>query len=443
MRTRNRLRRAPKGWQMKVNPEDRKYHTYIVGTPGFGKTNLIKLLALQDMARGGGVGVMTSKGGLVRYDLPAMIPEHRLRDVIVFDPTDEKPVPFNIFQLGKGGRSDALAYQLSGVIAQTVGGTGGVQMRTLLMNCLRALSHWETPTLYDLVGLLHPKRPEMRERVIEETTDAELRDYFESYYPQVEQSAWRIIARLQQDFLHDPLKTLLSSPATFDLRQAMDEGKIILFDLSKGMMGGSEAILGQMIIAKLLHAATSREDYLTIGRTPPPFYMYIDEFQDFEGFASDSVEQMMAQAREFNLCLHLAHQYRQQLKNERVRGAVEGAGTKLILKPHNSADESFFARVLSLPEQRLRELEKGQFFYMTGSIATKVRSPKAEDIFASDPDIAQQVRENSRRWYGIEGAVDIKNKYAEYVREQKLPEQEEEYKKLLDPEELKHEITPD
>ena len=326
-----------------IKADDRRRHMYVIGKTGMGKTNLLENLAIQDIQQGHGICFIDPHGD-VALKLIKAIPPERINDVIYFDPADQAfPIAFNVLeQVGSEQRS-LVASGLVGVFKKIWADSWGPRLEYILRNAILALLEYPGSSLLGVMRILVDKS--YRERVIEKVTDPVVRQFWE-----VEFAGWNervlqeVISPIQNkvgQFTSNSLIRNIIGQATsaFDVRQVMDEQKILIMNLAKGKIGeDSSALLGAMMITKVQLAAMGRVD--TPEEERKDFYLYVDEFQNF---ATDSFANILSEARKYRLSLILANQYITQLE-EKVRDAIFGNAGTLISFRVGAADAEFLEK---------------------------------------------------------------------------------------------------
>ncbi len=306
-----------------IKLDDRRRHMYIIGKSGMGKSELLKMLAIQDIQDGRGVCFMDPHGDPV-YDLLDYIPPERVKDVIFINPADmQYPVGFNVMEQVGFDQRHLVADGMMAVFKKIWVDAWSARMEYILNNTILALLEAPDSTLLGINRMLAEK--EYRKRVVDQITDPEVKAFwtqeFAKYTDKFASEATAAIQNKVGQFVSNSLIRNLVGQAksTFNMREAMDEGKIILVDISKGRIGeDASRLLGAMIITKIQLAAMSRVDIPKHERTD--FTLIVDEFQNF---ATASFANILSEARKFNLSLVVAHQYVKQL-DEAVADAVFG-----------------------------------------------------------------------------------------------------------------------
>ncbi|MBU2264609.1 type IV secretion system DNA-binding domain-containing protein [Patescibacteria group bacterium] len=319
-----------------IKPGDRQRHVYVVGKTGTGKTTLLENMAKQDIQAGLGVAIVDPHGEFAEKMID-FVPSSRVNDVIYFNPADtEFPMAFNVMEKVDAEHRHLVASGLVGVFKKIWAESWGPRLEYVLRNAVLALLEYPGSTLLGIMRLLVDK--EYRARVMEKVKDPVVKsfwvDEFSKYKGNFEVEAISPIQNKVGQFLTNPMirNIVGQTKSTIDLRRAMDEGKILIMNLSKGLIGeDASALLGAMMITKLQLAAMSRVDMPESERRN--FYLYVDEFQNF---ATDSFANILSEARKYRLNLTLAHQYIGQLitdNSTRVKDAVFGnVGTMIIFR---------------------------------------------------------------------------------------------------------------
>lgn len=414
---------------MLLSPHLRNHHIYMVGKSGIGKTNLMRHMILQDLVSGSGFGVLAPEFELLRDQILPHIPENRLQDVIYFDPTDTaSPVVMNPLHRDPGDSIDILVDEVF-TILQRIVGEGGPRMDEILRNCLYALIERPGSTLEDIERLLDREDPTLRNEIIQTTDRERIRKFFATTYLQFPKDAHLPITNRIGRFVGaDVVRSCLCPPKDTDLspaevskrllniRRAMDDKKILLFNVSDGLLGSAASqLIGQFIVSKFQTATMSRANVPEDERVP--FYLYLDEFQNFCGTASESYEKMLSRSRKYKLGLILAHQQTHQIPPTLLR-EVFGNVSTLIAFQISHGDAIVLAKNLgtlpslarsiesgshisndSDPAQRLTHLPRGVCFCRSGLETLTVQVPLVSEN--GSKDIRDRAIEHSRNTYGI------------------------------------------
>lgn len=317
--------------QVSLSLEHRLRHTYLIGASGTGKSTLLLQMALQDLAAGHGFAVLDPHGDLID-DLMSRIPENRIPDVVLFDPSDgEHPVAFNILSAHSELERTLLSSDLVSVFRR-LSTTFGDQMAAVLGNAVLAfLEHPEGGTLIDLRRFLIDKS--FRARFLEGVQDEQVVSYWQEEYPLLKGLPHAPLLTRLNTFLRPTLirHMVAQRDDRLDMREIMDGRKILLARLAQGGIGEENAhLLGSLLVARIAQAAMSRQEMATTDRTP--FFTYVDEFHHF---VTPSVAAILSGARKYGLGLTLAHQEMRQLKmrSEEVASAVlANASTRIVFR---------------------------------------------------------------------------------------------------------------
>ncbi len=313
-------------YQAKFIPQsDRNIHFYVVGASGSGKTKFLQTLIWQDIKNGNGFGIIDPHGDLVDdvkgylYLLSGRSQEFLHNKVVLIDPTDPKyTVGFNPLERIQGMSSAELAAELVNVFKKIWHDAWGARMEDLLKNSLIALIE-NNLTLAELWLFLTDR--EVRRKVLEKVEHPICRQYFERFNSLREQTQneWmESTLNKSNAFMSDERvrQMFAVEKSTFNLREIIDNKKILLVRLDKGRLKESADLLGSLLLAKIQMAAFTRTDIPQSKRVP--FYLYIDEFQNF---ATDNFIEMLAEARKYELSLVLAHQNLAQL-TQNLRASI-------------------------------------------------------------------------------------------------------------------------
>lgn len=330
-----------------IKREDRRKHMYVIGKTGMGKTTMMENMIIQDIINGNGVAFIDPHGDSVEKILN-FIPSNRVNDVVYINPSDmDFPIAFNILESVDSSYKHLVASGLMGVFTKIWAGTWSARMEYILSNCILALLDSPGNTLLGISRMLIDKK--YRKKIVDSVKDPMVRSFWTDEYANwQEKYRQEAVAPIQNkvgQFLSTGLirNIVGQSKSTIDLRQMMDEKKILLVNLSKGRVGeDNSALLGAMIITKLQLAALSRVDIPEEERND--FYLYVDEFQNF---ATESFATILSEARKYRLNLIVGHQYIGQLvneKNTKVRDAVFGNVGTIITFRIGAADAEYLEK---------------------------------------------------------------------------------------------------
>jgi hypothetical protein len=315
-----------------IKLDDRRRHLYVIGKSGMGKSELLKNLAIQDIQDGRGLCFMDPHGDLVN-DLLDYIPTERIKDVIYVNPADmQYPIAFNVLEQVSFDQRHLVADGLMAVFKKIWVDQWSARMEYILNYTILALLEAPDSTLLGINRMLAEK--DYRRQVVDHVSDPEVKAFwtqeFAKYNDKYAQEATAAIQNKIGQFVSNSLiRNIVGQTKTsFNMRQAMDQRKIILVDISKGRIGeDASRLLGAMLITKIQLGAMSRVDIPRHERAD--FTLIVDEFQNF---ATASFASILSEARKFNLSLIVAHQYVKQL-DEAVSDAVFGnVGTMITFR---------------------------------------------------------------------------------------------------------------
>ncbi|HZJ34807.1 MAG TPA: type IV secretion system DNA-binding domain-containing protein [Candidatus Angelobacter sp.] len=318
---------------------DRSRHVYIIGQTGAGKTGTLALFALSDIFHGHGYAIIDPHGDFA-VDNMRFIPGSRMKDVVYFNPADTAyPLGFNPLEVINPSQKTNISSEVIGVFKRMFGESWGPRLEYILRYTILALLDRPSTTMLDITRMLTDKR--FRQETIDYCQDTVVLNFwkveFASWNDKFVTEAISAVLNKVGAFTANPIiRNIIGQPkSTFDIRKIMDEGKILIVNLSKGLIGeDNAAILGAFIVTKIQLASMSRSDIERI-EDRRPFYLYVDEFQNF---ATDSFATILSEARKYGLNLTVANQYISQM-SETVRDAVFGnVGTMISFRI--SADDA-------------------------------------------------------------------------------------------------------
>lgn len=289
--------------------EDRLKHTHIIGATGTGKSTLIANLIVQDITNDMGVVLFDPHGDLVD-DIIARIPQHRINDVVLVDPSDiEYPIGLNILQAHSDIEKEVLSSDLVAAFRKYATSWGD-QMNAVFGNAILAiLEHPKGGSLHDLRRLLIEK--EFRNQYMKEVKDPSVQYYWLKEYPlQKTNSTGPILTRLDTFLRPKSIRNMVVQKTGLDFETLLNENKIILLKLSQGLIGVENSfLLGSLMLSKM-HQAVFRRQQQTVRN---PIFIYLDEFQHF---ITPSIKDMLSGIRKYSVGLTLSHQDLQQLQRE-------------------------------------------------------------------------------------------------------------------------------
>ncbi|MEK7479093.1 MAG: type IV secretion system DNA-binding domain-containing protein [Patescibacteria group bacterium] len=327
-----------------IKRKDRRQHMYVVGKTGTGKSTFMHNLIVQDIEKGEGLALVDPHGELVE-SVMEKIPEYRRDDIIYFNPADtDYHIGFNPLEIPDPKYKHLIASGIMSIFTKLWANVWSARMEYILNNAILALAENPGSTLLGINRILVDK--EYRQNIIQNVTDPVVRAFwvheYEEWRDQFRNEAIAPIQNKVGQFLSTSLirNVVGQEKSTLDIFKAMNEGKVLLFNLSKGKIGeDNAALLGALLITKIQLAAMERVRIPEEERVD--FYLYVDEFQNF---ATDSFANILSEARKYRLDLILAHQYIGQLTTDtstKVRDAVFGNAGTLIMFRVGATDAEF------------------------------------------------------------------------------------------------------
>lgn len=318
-----------------IKAKDRQRHMYVVGKTGMGKSTLLENMAAQDIMNGEGMAFIDPHGSAAET-LLEYVPEHRVKDVVYFAPFDlEHPISFNVMEDVGPDKRHLVVSGLMSTFKKIWVDAWSARMEYILTNALLALIEYPDTTLLSVNRLFVDK--EFRKKVVDYIQDPAVKafwtDEFANYTDRFTAEALPAIQNKIGQFTGNPLiRNIIGQPhSSFDIRELMDNQKILIMNLSKGLIGETNAnLLGSMLTTRIYLAAMSRADLpVEKMKQMPNFYFYVDEFQSF---ANATFANILSEARKYHLNLIIAHQYIEQMEED-VRSAVFGnVGTTVAFR---------------------------------------------------------------------------------------------------------------
>lgn len=346
-----------------LRPGDRRAHMYVVGKTGTGKSSLLEAMIRQDVLAGNGVALFDPHGDLAER-LNAWIPEARRSDVIYLDvPNPVQPFGFNPLEGVPPLRRSLAANGIVEAFKKLFDDAWGVRLEYILRSALLLLLEQPEATLADVVRLFHEK--EFRKAAVERATNEQVKRFwtteFEKYGKKRSEAVTPIENKLGS-FLVDPfVSRILTIPkSTFNPREAMDSGKVLIVNLAKGKIGEAPAMLfGGLLVTMLGLAGLAHADTAAAERRD--FFIYLDEFQTFTTLA---LVNMLAELRKYGVGLVLANQFLDQIDGD-VRSAILGNVGTLVVFRVGAIDATKLVKEL-LPDLEPYELTllRNRMFWM-------------------------------------------------------------------------------
>lgn len=399
---------------IRILPDDRTRHQYLIGKSGCGKSVLLNYMCRQDIWNGDGVCLIDPHGDLVEDTLKA-VPKERAQDIILFDPADtERPMGLNLLEAHTNEERDRASLDAMEIFIKIFGDeVFGPRIQHYFRNaCLTLMEDEEEgATLIDVPRMFVDE--EFRKYKVAKVTNAVVKSFWEHEYANTgDREKQEMIPYFSAKFgpfvTNTTIRNIIGQPkSAFNIREIMDNQKVLLVNLSKGKIGDLNAqLLGLIFVNKVNMAAMGRQDMAKEKRKD--FYLYVDEFQNF---ATDTFASILSEARKYRLALIMAHQYIAQLTktpsghdDTRVRDAVFGnVGTMMSFKV-GAEDAEYLAKEYApiLSEQDVLSIANYSAYIKLNIKNTTSRPFSIQTIW--DPQgtdkMAEVLRKYSRMKYG-------------------------------------------
>jgi len=311
-----------------ISPDDRRRHMYIIGQTGTGKSELLKAMAVQDIKEGKGICFIDPHGPAIE-DILQQIPPERAEDVILFDAGDtERPFGLNILEAKSEEQKHQIVNNFINLLYKLYDpkrtGIMGPRLERAIRNVMLTAMSEPGSTLVEVMRLLTD--PSFVKEKLPKITDPLVRRYWTDEMAQTTQfhkseTMGYFVSKFDRFVTDKLLRNIIGqSKSSFNFREVMDQGKILLVDLSKGKIGEENSnFLGLVLVPRILVAAMSRVDIPEEQRRD--FYLYVDEFQNF---TTPDFAQILSEARKYHLNLTVANQFIAQITEENIRDAIFG-----------------------------------------------------------------------------------------------------------------------
>lgn len=353
---------SPSGEFFTLTQDDRRRHVYVVGQTGTGKSTLLQSLILQDIHLGRGVCLIDPHGDIAERIVDS-IPRERIKQTIYFDPADRDfPIGFNPLANVLPEQREQVASSIVQAFKGLWGDSWGEWLEFLLKNSIMAMLHYPAPGL-SLVAL--PRflsNPTYRTQVLKHCDDPVVMEFWDQWFSKIDQKEElaRVISTLNKAgklSLSPTLRNILGQRRNgIDFVRAMDEQKIVIINLSKGLMGADNSnLLGSLIVSHLVQAAMQRAGQKEEERVD--HHLYIDEFQNF---TTREFENILSEARKYRLNLSVAHQYLDQIRPDVLNAVLGNVGTLVVFSIGASDAEHLAMEFAPLRSDSLTKSSRGE-----------------------------------------------------------------------------------
>jgi len=400
---------------VRIEDDDRRRHMYMIGRTGTGKSVFLANAAIQDIQSGRGVCVIDPHGDLIDDILPH-IPKERINDVVIFDPADtEKPFGLNMLDYKDEHEKDFVVGEMISIFHKLYEEFLGPRFDHIVRNAFLTImadpstgsTLLELPRIITDTGFQRLKLAKLRDPVVRAFWDQEMAQTTDFHKSEM---LGPVISKIGAFMTNEMMRNIIGQQkSTFDIKEIMDKGKILLVKLSKGKIGElNMKLLGLIIVAKIQMGAMARANIPKEKRRD--FYLYVDEFQNL---ATDSFESILSEARKYNLNLIIAHQYIAQIEEAgemhgiraRLREAVFGNVGTILCGRIGPEDAEIMERVFTpiFDQHDLLNIDK---FHASTVLSVDLAASKPFDMKlippkkGGDPRLAEAIRETSRLTYG-------------------------------------------
>jgi hypothetical protein len=392
---------------------ERERHVYIIGGTGNGKTTMLLYSIVQDIKNGKGIAVLDPHGDLAETIL-RHIPEERIDDVIYLNPDDlSHPIGMNLLELPEGIIGDDLLREKDLITESTISvlrkifsedDSGGHRIEYILRNAIQTALTLEKPTLFTIFRLLNDSK--YRREVVRNLDDENLKNFWKNELGKAGEMqrvkmAAGITAKIGRFlFSASARRVLEQEKSTIDFDNILEEGKIFICNFSKGLLGeDTSTLFGTTVLAKLQLASLRRARINASDRKP--FYLYVDEFQNF---ATTSFTQMLSEARKYKLFLTMAEQSTSQQDQQRLVDVIlANVGTVICFRSGSPADERLVLPLFSpyIVQGEIANLPAYSFYARIAAVHSQEPMSGVtlllEDI--GNAEVAKRVIEESRNKY--------------------------------------------
>lgn len=393
---------------LKLN--DRRRHMYIVGKTGAGKTNFLQRMILQDIYNGHGLAFLDPHGDAAEFILNRIPPE-RAEDVIYFNPADaDRPIGFNIMEYTNENEKYRIVEAFLGLLNKMFDphnqGITGPRFQQAVRNAMLTAMALPESSLVEVIRIItddkYMKRflPFLKDEVVKRYWTDQIANTQEFHKSEI---LGHVTSKFEKFVTNKLMRNIIAqSKSGFNIRQVMDENKILIINLSKGLIGEENSqFLGLLMVPRILNAAMRRADMEESKRQD--FFLYVDEFQNF---ATEDFAQILSEARKYRLNLVVANQYIAQIE-EKVRDAVFGnVGTMVSFKVGVN-DASYLQNEFSpvFDQNDLINLENYNIYVkmlVDGEYPApfSAKIPYDPDKFPEFKEVGEMVKELSRLRYG-------------------------------------------
>ncbi len=400
-----------------IDIDDRRRHMYVIGKTGTGKSEFLKAMIMQDIKNGEGIAVIDPHGDLID-DVLRLIPSKRSEDVILFDPSDtQRPMGFNMLDAKTEEQKHYIVSSIIGLMYKLFDphqtGIIGPRFEHAIRNAMLTVMYEEGSTFIEVVRALTDAS--YVQELLPKVLDPIIRRYWTDQIAQTtdfhkSEVLDYIVSKFGRFVTNKMIRNIIGqSYSSFDFRKVMDEGKILLINLSKGKIGEENSnFLGLILVPKILVAAMSRQDMPIDQRRD--FFLYVDEFQNF---ATPDFAQILSEARKYRLNLIVANQFIGQMEED-VKNAIFGNVGSIISFRVGVTDANYLQHEYQpvFTEADLINVERFNTYIKTivkgepvPPFSMDLTRDISEEKKLANPRVAELIRELSRLKFGRDNVV--------------------------------------
>lgn len=407
--------------QFGLKRHDRARHFYVLGKTGVGKSTLFKNMIISDILAGDGVCYIDPHGQDVE-DLLNYIPEHRIKDIVYFNPGDvNNPVGFNLLELSDPAQRDLIADGVVEVFKKQFGDSWGPRLQYIMQNAVATCLEAQGVTLLAVTRILTDKN--FRKFILKQVKDPILKKFWEEEFASMSSNSRLVteaVAPIQNKVGRFIATALIRNiigqvKSTINLREIMDNRKIFLVNLAQGKIGEENcALLGGMLITRLQSTAMERIDIPFEERQD--FFLYVDEFQNF---ATESFAKVLSEARKFKLNLTMTNQYIEQLPitvRNAIFGNVGSLGSFVVSQSDAQILSNEFAPIFSAEDLVSLESHAMYVKLCIDGMTSKPFSAKSLDLKFEKMGNREKIIDFSRKKFGT-GKVEIEDKITRWAQQ--------------------------
>lgn len=407
---------------------ERQRHIYVIGGTGNGKTTMLQYAIIQDIKQGKGVAIVDPHGDMAETIL-THIPKERIKDVVYFNPDDlDHPFAMNLLELSPNLSGNDLLREKDMITESVVSifrkifsedDSGGHRIEYVLRNTVHTALTIEGATLFTVLKLL--QSPAYRRDMSSKLEDENLRDFWKNELgkagdmQKVKMSAG-ITSKIGRFNINAPAKAILGQQkSTINFEYIINDGKILICNFSKGILGEDVSeLFGITVLAKLQLASLRRARIKQVDRRP--FYLYVDEFQNF---ATPSFVQMLSESRKYKLFLTMAEQSTSQQQDQKMVSVIlANVGTVICFRTGNPQDERLLLPLFSpyIKEGEIANLSAFNFFARLSSVI-------AQEPLSGTTLLIQESEDRSNAQKAIAMSRKLYAKQPEQAKQKKSPVQ--------------------